>query len=592
MRTAVPALALAGLLAAAGARAAAPVEALPPPRPPAVEQVAPGIGYQRLVRPGGQVVHVVRARRSPLTRLTPLLPGGAPVRRGALASAVAAGADGGLVAGLNGDFFSFSSNAPSGVLLAAGELVTAPEPSRSSLVLRPDGGIEALRLRLDGRYQPVDPTGAAALAARPFAAVNRPASRQGETVLFTPAYGALNTPAGASLREARIRLDEPGPLTPGVARSGTVIGVGAGGTVIGAGHWVLTGLGTASARIASELPLGRRVTISPALTGLPEGAVGAVGGGPLLVREGVPVLSAGEGFTGSQLTARTTRSAVAETAAGTVMLVTAEGPSQGSPGVTVAEQAGLLAALGARTAVAMDAGGSAQLVVGDRHVVRWPAPRALASAVGLSHAGVRLDPLPARISPNADRVDDAASAVVRAAAPGVARLTVARASGRPALRLWEGPLGPGSARVAVDPRRLGLADGIYVAVARHAPADGGPETEARRRVVVDRTLAALTARPSVRRSGRRVAGSVAVGFRLLRPARVTVRFRTPDGRPLRTLLSGRRLGAGRHGVRWDRRIRDRVITGRVEATVEARTRLGRTGLVREVTLRPLPRPRR
>lgn len=477
------------------------------------------------------------------------------------------------------------------MLLAAGELVTAPEPSRSSLVLRRDGGIEALRLRLDGRYQPLD-TGGAAAPARPFAAVNRSASRQGETVLFTPAYGSPRTPAGASLREARIRLDDPGPLAPGVTRSGTVVGVGAGGTIIGAGHWVLTGLGTASARIASELPLGRRVTISPALTGLPDGAVGAVGGGPLLVREGVPVLSAGEGFTGSQLTARTTRSAVAETAAGTVMLVTAEGPSQGSPGVTVAEQAGLLAALGARTAVAMDAGGSAQLVVGGRHVVAWPAPRALASAVGLTHAGVRLDPLPARLSPNADRVDDAASAVVRAAAPGVARLTVARASGRPALRLWEGPLGPGSARVAVDPRRLGLADGVYIAVARHTPADGGPGTEARRRVVVDRTLAALTARPSVRRSDGRVAGSVTVGFRLLRPARVTVRFRTLDGRPLRTLTSGRRLGAGRHAVRWDRRVRDRVVTGRVEATVEARTRLGRTGLVREVTLRPLPRPRR
>ena len=47
--------------------------------------------------------------------------------------------------------------------------------------------------------------------------------------------------------------------------------------------------------------------------------------------------------------------------------------------------------------------------------------------------------------------------------------------------------------MGVDPKRLGLADGVYVVVARFTPNDGSGETEQRRRVIFDRTLSALTA---------------------------------------------------------------------------------------------------
>lgn len=582
---------LAVVLAVPAVATGAPVEALPPARPPAIAEVAPGVGYQRADR-GGSVVHVVRAPLSPRVGLSPVLLGGSPVQRGSLTGGVRARLSSGAVAAVNGDFFSYTTNDPSGVFLAGGELVREPEASRSALVMLPGGGLDAVRLALQGRWQPVDPAGAVTYLPRGFQGVNRPAKRGSETILYTPALGSATTPAGGSRYEVRIRLDQAAPLSPNIPLSGTVIGAGAGGgQTIGAGHVVLTGVGSAGPTLVSELPLGRRVTITPGLPALPPGALDAVGGGPLLVRDGRPIASAGEGFTSAQTGARTSRTAVGQTADGTRLLVTTEGPAQGSRGVTVAEQAALLASLGARTAVAMDAGGSAQMAVRDELVTPWSGPRSLSNAVLMSYDGVTVEPPPARLSANADRVDDAATLVVRATRPGVGRVTVARRSGRPTRRLWEGRLGPGAAAVRLDPRRLRLADGVYVVVATHTPDDGSGATEQRRRIIFDRTLSSLVTRASAARVGRAVRPRLDVRFRLLAPARVTVRVRSTSGRPIATLMSGRLLRRGPQALRWNRMVRRTVVSGTVEVTVETRTRLGISGLVRTVTLAPPPRPR-
>ena len=86
--------------------------------------------------------------------------------------------------------------------------------------------------------------------------------------------------------------------------------------------------------------------------------------------------------------------------------------------MTVAEQAGLMASLGATTAIAMDAGGSAQLAVRDDLVIPWSGPRSLSDVVLMSYRGVTVEPLPFRLSPNTDRVDDAATTIIRAPAAG------------------------------------------------------------------------------------------------------------------------------------------------------------------------------
>lgn len=582
---------LVALAGAPAAAAASPVQALPPAHPPAVVEIAPGVGYQRLVRPGGQVVHVLRVARSPRLSLSPALTAGSTAARAPLAAAVAARADAGAVAGVNGDFFNYSTNDPSGVLMIGGDLVHEPEASRSALVMGTDGTLGTAVLSLQGRFQAIDPTGARRFAIRAFGGLNRAAKRGSETILYTPAYGRPATPVAGSRFEVRVRLDQPGPLAPNVARTGTVVATGSGGGMaIGADNVVLTGVGSSEVPLASELPVGQRIAITPGLLGLPSGADDALGGGPTLVAGGRPVTGFTEGFTASQLAPRSSRTAVGQTADGTDLLVTAEGPAQGSPGITGLEQAGLMASLGARTAIAMDSGGSAQMALTTGLVTPWPAARSLSTALLVNYSGVTLQPLPFRLSPNGDGVDDRTTAVMRAATPGTGRLTIAHRTGRPTRRLWEGRFGPGAVPVGIDPARLGLADGVYIVVADFTPDDGGAPTQQRRRVIIDRTLASLTARPQARRVGRRVVARIDVGFRLLRPARVTVRVLSADGRPRATIASGRPLRAGRRTIAWNRTASRAVVSGPVRISVEARTPFGITGLVRGLTLRPLPTP--
>jgi hypothetical protein len=281
---------------------------------------------------------------------------------------------------------------------------------------------------------------------------------------------------------------------------------------------------------------------------------------------------------------------VGRTADGTLLLVTAEGPAQGRRGLTVAEQAVLMRSLGAVTAIAMDAGGSAQLAIRDRLVIPIDGPRSLSDVIVLSYQGITVEPLPFRLSPNADRVDDATTMVVRATSPGATRVSVARRTGRPSKLLWSGRLGPGAARVNLDPRRLRLADGVYIVVARHVADDGSGVTEQRRRVIVDRTLSSLNTRTATARAGRKVVSRLDVRFRLLRPARVTVRVETPGGAPIATIASGRPLRAGAQVVSWNRTVRGALVSGPVRVTVSARGPLGTSGLARGVTLKAPPRP--
>jgi hypothetical protein len=581
------ALALAALVAVpATAVAKGPVTALPPPRPPAVFEVAPGIGYQRQVQDGGQVVHVLRAAPSPRIGLAPALAAGSPVKRGPLTDAVGARLNQGVVAGINGDFFNYTDNSPSGVLLIGGDLIHEPEASRPALVLPPSGLIASANLVLQGRFQAIDPAGVRRFAIRAFSGINEPAQSGSQTILYTPDFGPA-TPAAGSRFEVSLLLDQPGPLTPNVVRSGTVAATDSGGGMpIDPGTVVLTGVGSSGPPLVAEFPVGQRVSLSPGLLGLPPGALNAIGGGPALVSGGSVVPPPAIGYTSSQLGARTSRSAVGQTAQGALMLVTAEGPSQGRPGFTVADQARLMASLGATTAFALDAGGSAQLAIGTDLVIPWSPPRSLSDVLLLSYDGVTLTPLPFRLSANADHVDDSATEVVRSPAPGIATVTVAHRSGRPTKRLWQGPLGPGAAKVNIDPKRLRLSDGVYVVVARFTPSDGSGDTEQRRRVIFDRTLSSLTARASTSGSGKRARGRLAVGFRLLRPARATVKVLSTSGTTLATLAGNRAFRQGRKTIVWSRRRGKALVSGTVQVTVEARSRFGTSGLVRSVTMAP------
>ena len=322
-----------------------------------------------------------------------------------------------------------------------------------------------------------------------------------------------------------MRLDQPGPLAPNVPRTGTVVGAAAGGGMaLAPGNVVLAGIGSAGPTLVSEFPLGQQVALTPGLLGLPPGALNAIGGGPSLVSGGAPAARPTIGYTSSQLDARTSRSAVGQTAQGSLMLVTAEGPVPGQPGAD-RRRPGAPDDLARRRDGVRDGRGR-QRPARRGHRPRDPlvgAAQPLRRRAAVLQRASPSTPLPFRLSANGDHVNDSATEVVRSPAAGVATVTIARRTGRPTKRLWQGPLGPGAAKVNVDPKRLGLGDGVYVVVAKFTPADGSGETEQRRRVIFDRTLSALTARSTTTGAGKRARGRLAVGFRLLRPARVTVR---------------------------------------------------------------------
>jgi hypothetical protein len=540
--------------------------------------LAPGIAHQELQR-AGTTVHLVRVRPGPRRTLSPLLVAGRPSARAPLTAALRARAGLGAVAGINGDFFNFETSHPSGLLLLDGVLVSEPEPTRSALLLPPGGGLLAERLSLEATW-----LADGQAASHGIDGINRPPARGRETLVYTPIFGAA-TPVGASRFEVRIALDSGGALSANAAPSGTVLARASGGGMpLRPGEIVLTSVGADGPEAAAELPTGARVTITPTVVGLPEDVLQGIGGGPLLVREGRAVENAGEGFSFAQLTTRTARSAVGQHRNGTLLLAMAEGPATGARGITVAEQARLMEDLGAFTAVAMDAGGSAALALGDRLAAPTASERSITNALEVAYSGVHFPPLPtSRMTPNRDGVNDRVRASVRVPRRGALTVALARRNGR-AITLTRRMTGPTARRIVLDARRLRLGDGIYTLRARLEPEDGGAPTSHARRLIVDRTLAGLSTRAYARRAGRSLRPRLDIRFRLFRSARATVTIRDADGRRLRTLMSGRRLPAGSRRVTWDRTIRRAPAEGSFLVDVEVRSALGRSGLRRAIAL--------
>jgi exopolysaccharide biosynthesis protein len=118
--------------------------------------------------------------------------------------------------------------------------------------------------------------------------------------------------------------------------------------------------------------------------------------GPLLVRGGAPVRGDLEGFSAgshqfdSDITAgRYPRSAIGLTRRGEVLAVACDGRADDEAGLTMAELAEAMAALGAMQAMNLDGGGSTSLICGGRlrnvpreaHGIALPEGRAVATAI-------------------------------------------------------------------------------------------------------------------------------------------------------------------------------------------------------------------
>jgi hypothetical protein len=550
-----------------------------------ISEVVPGVTYERLARPG-QVIHVVRVIQGPRISIRPVLTGGAPSQRGRLTNAMRARLGDGAVVGVNGDYFNLDNAYPSGLLMVGGELVSEPEPTRSALLFPASGSLVSAKVALAGTWQASDVNVPTPFLSRTFAGVNRPSERANETLIYTSRYGTL-TPTGDRV-DALIALDSPGVVGINTPVTGTVQSINpGGGSGIGPGKLVISGAGVGGDEVLADLIPNRRVALTFGIAGVPADVTDAIGGGPTLVQDGVAITAVSEGFTSGQIGSRTSRTAIGQTADGTILLVTVEGPLQSSRGMTMAEQAALLVSLGARTAVGMDGGGSAMMSIRDSLVTPWATERAISDAVVVSYNGVQLSAPAPFISPNGDGVAERTLTTARAPTKGTVRITLANPNGRAVKMLYAGPLGPAGRKITLAQRTLRAKDGRYRVIARFVPGDGSGTTAQSQNVTVDRTLGFLR----LRKIGKATATKLQIGFRLTKAARATIVVRDATGGSVKLIFRNRLIRAGARAVTYDlKRARKPLKPGIYTVNVSVRTKQGEPTLSGRVRVTAPKRP--
>src|SRR5205823_5467314 len=154
----------------------------------------PGVGYQRQVEftPHGPVVlDVVTAPRpdGALYTLVPALSNHAIVGTQTLTEMEKEMSATSTVVGVNGDFFAADPGKPTGILMRAGTLESAPLGSRSSLGVAADGTLTVARVSFDGTWHGTGQRRQLDLNAAPA---------RGHTTLYTSAWGPT-TPAESSV---------------------------------------------------------------------------------------------------------------------------------------------------------------------------------------------------------------------------------------------------------------------------------------------------------------------------------------------------------------------------------------------------------
>ncbi len=152
---------------------------------------------------------------------------------------------------------------------------------------------------------------------------------------------------------------------------------------VGSGNTQIYAYPAPSANALGQAPQPVPTAAFP-MGGTPWKMTSAIGGSPMLLRDGVVRISDQEELIDINNTTSRPRTALGYTASGVAVLLVVEGDNAPGPaGVNLAELAALLQALGCTQAINLDGGGSTSLVVGARTTVRpsGGAERAVASAV-------------------------------------------------------------------------------------------------------------------------------------------------------------------------------------------------------------------
>jgi hypothetical protein len=516
----------AGLFVASEAFAAAPIRG---------QTLVPGVVYSRQIEFTGHgpvVIHVISAPKpTGLYALKPVLSNNAILGRERVTSMQKRVSAEATVASVNGDLFSLTDGHPTGGLIRDGILDSGPVDFRSTVGIDTDGVLHVERVRLAGTWQ--------GSGQRRILGINE-VPRANRTTLYTHAWGA-RTPAESGGAQAII---QPFPATtPNTPLTGVVTQFVSGGNQpIPPDGAVLVARGTQAGFLSAEAPIGAHITVLLTLTPPWANVTQAVGGGPVIVRDGKPVYRSLEEFTTNQLAYRHPRTGVGQTADGRILLVAVDGRQPGySTGLTNFELALTMMRLGCVTASALDAGGSTTMAFDGKLLNRPSDPggeRAVAEALTVFYYGVYEPAPPARVlSPNADSVDDTQifayklvrPATVSATLTGPGGIVVPLDSGAHAAGTytfnWTGegqPEGAWTFRTVADDD-----------LGRHSTAD--------RQFALNNTLGFVTASAS----HRRVTGT----FKLARPARVALRIETPGGGIVKTLAT-RSFPAGDGTISW------------------------------------------
>jgi hypothetical protein len=438
----------------------------------------------------------------------------------------------GIAVGVNGDFFSGAKAVPEGIVMIGGALEHTPTPAHSSIGFDAAGGMHVGRISFTGTWQGTGQR-------RPLAGVNQQ-PRSGQTVLFTPAYGA----ATPNLPNAAEVVLEPFPSASiDTDLTAAVSTVSSGATPIPADGAVLVATGGTATKLQAEAPQGTQVTVRMILPDSWHSVVSALGGGPLLVKGGKPVFATGENFDETDLTTRQARAAVGQLPDGHVILVAVEGGRPGSSvGMTTYELARTMASLGAVTAAGLQYGRFVEAAFDGQPLTR-PEQGAnqvpVKEALVVQYAGVdALPPVPATIGKS-----NAATGVqltYRITHPSTVTAVV---------------IGPDGMSYPVDSgsRQPGTYHFTFTGLDTEgtwhwnvqATDDQNRSSTADQSFVFDETLTGLT----VPRSAAAGAG-VQAAFALSRPASVVLQIEAANGTQVAALPDAQ-FAAGAQSVAWD-----------------------------------------
>jgi len=261
---------------------------------------------------------------------------------------------------VNGDFAG-GDDEPLGGLLTGGELLRTP--SQLQLSVGKDGSLSAGELGWSGTLVPTD------LAPLTLAGLNRAGAPDGLT-LYTAAYGRTLETAGAATVVGFRNIEPAGRLLVGQTTMVEIIGLweqltGSAPSPVPADGGALVGRGPAAEILRSlwsRVQTGQVSSRALLRLDTQAGVAESLGGSPILIRDGARWFAdAANAFTNG----RQPRTLVGWNSAGERLLVTVDGRQPDtSVGMTLAEAADLLLALGATDGINLDGGGSTTFVAG------------------------------------------------------------------------------------------------------------------------------------------------------------------------------------------------------------------------------------